>query len=270
MTNNRQSIFVILKGRLFLTGWAALLLTARLPAQSYSLAPSIASGSLGSEWTAFQANPNGYTSSYSITAGSYLTLNNREWLSLSSAPSPGNLPLTVAGTFDIGSAGDFLTVALHTDADTTLGVGRGSQYGVGLDSLQILFSTFGGNSGVSIAAVQGTESAYTLANVAYTFNPGQNYNFSITDNGSLVDVSVGGTLITSFNYTSSSYYTPSGSNVLIYNRESESGFELSNLTIMAVPEPPTFVLFAAGLTILSVFLGCRAVSRSHGRVRLKF
>ena len=261
---------VTLARGLVLAGCAALLLTTRVLAQSYSLGPSIANGSLGSEWSAFQANPNGFTSSYSITTGSYLTLNNREWLSLSNPLPPGNTPITVAGTFEIGNAGDFLTVALHTDADTTLGVGRGSQYGVGLDSLQVLFSTFGGNSGVSIAVVQGTESAYTLSNVAYTFNPGQNYNFSITDNGSLVDVYLGGSLVTSYNYTSSSYYTPSGSNVLLYNRESIGGFEFSNLTITAVPEPPTFALFAAGLTVFSVFLSCRGVSKNHGRVWFRF
>ena len=110
---------VTLARGLVLAGCAALLLTTRVLAQSYSLGPSIANGSLGSEWSAFQANPNGFTSSYSITTGSYLTLNNREWLSLSNPLPPGNTPITVAGTFEIGNAGDFLTVALHTDADTT-------------------------------------------------------------------------------------------------------------------------------------------------------
>jgi hypothetical protein len=265
MKTHHESTLFILARRLLLAGFVSLVPATRMLAQSYSLTSSISSGILNSSWTAFQANPNGFTSSYSITAGSEMTLNNREWLYLTNPLSPSNTLVTVGGTFDITSPGDFLTVALHTDADTTPGVGRGLTYGVDLDSLQVTFSTFGGNLGVSIAAVDNTESGNLLINVPYTFNTGQNYNFSITDNGSLLDVYVGGSLLTSYNYISSPYYMPSGTNVLFYNRESVGGFDFSNLTISAVPEPSTFALLAAGMAALGALLGYRTLFRKPAR-----
>jgi hypothetical protein len=264
MAMRRAPDFAIPRLCMLLAAAGVLLAAPRTRAQSDSLASSITSGILDPSFTAFAADPNGFTSSYSFTPGVDMTLNNREWLYLSSALSPSNPDLTVAGTFDITNSGDFLTVALHTDADTTVGVGRGTQYGVDLNSLQVTFSTFGGNLGISITAVQNPESVqYVLTNVPFTFNTGQNYNFSITDNGSLISVYVGGVLQTSFNYFSSPYYVPSGTNVLVYSRESISGLELSALTIDAVPEPATYLQLGLGIAAVAGLLGYRRVSRAR-------
>jgi hypothetical protein len=152
-------------------------------------------------------------------------------------------PYSISGAVTLNSSLEHFQFVLRSDLsfDTASGIAQYDE----LNGIHVSFSADGQQAG--IALFDGTNpNPPNLALTSYSFSVGQTYDFSITDTGSSVDLSIDGTDIISADTTFGT-----GDQIAFYSREfSDTSSSLDFASIAPVPEPSSFAL--AGLGILGL------------------
>jgi hypothetical protein len=170
-------------------------------------------------------------------SGSYLTTAGRGIL----ATAAGfNSPYTVSGAVQLNNGLEHFGTVLRSDLTTSTASGL-SQYYV-LTGIYVEFSADGNQ--VSIQQIDASDpNPPILAEASFDFTLGQLYDFSITDMGSSVSLSINGTDLL---LAATSFGT--GDLIAFQSREfSATSSSLDFVRVSPVPEPSSLVLTVVGL-----------------------